>query len=147
MTTGLLRFTGVVGLLPHEPMSMQLSDIMIEVLGSRASSQAPRKRSTQNTAGEPDLGVFFLVIFTPFSSGAANTSRNRMALQRKNTGKMEMPQQKWNNMTLLMWGKMATCCNSTMRGTRRTRMRDMTTGQWKSTKKKRRKWQNLLDLY
>ena len=124
---------------------LKIHILYLEVLGSRAPNGAPK--STQNKAGEPDLGVFFLVIFTPFSSGAANTSRNRMALQRKNTGKMEMPQQKWNNMTLLMWGKMATCCNSTMRGTRRTRMRDMTTGQWKSTKKKRRKWQNLLDLY
>ena len=39
---------------------------------SGASNEAPK--STQNKAGEPDLGVFFLVILTPLSSGAANTS-------------------------------------------------------------------------
>ena len=33
------------------------------------------QKSTRNKAGEPDLGVFFLVILTPLSSGAANTSK------------------------------------------------------------------------
>ena len=68
--SGDLFFPPIYFLTPF--VSESLARPQLEVLGSRAPNGVPK--STQNKAGEPDLGVFFLVILTPLSSGAANTS-------------------------------------------------------------------------